>query len=177
MLVRTLLYEVTVPENNAHRVLILDDERVIVDVICMILNQSGFEARGVYTHQTAILAAHEFKPDVLLTGFVNCCEKNGCETAEEVLTFLPDCRIIVFSGQAATADFVDDFNRRGYAFELRAKPIHPQDLLTLLRGPRGAPFVLEPRHHAPESPLPVEPIRRILKRFQGLFRRRNLSAR
>lgn len=146
--------------NNALRVMVLDDQRVIVDALCMILKVSGFETRGVYTHEAAILAAHEFKPDVLLTGFVNCCEKDGCETAAEVLTFLPDCHIIVFSGQAITARVVDEYNRRGYAFEFYPKPIHPQDLIDALSGPRRPPFLLQdweaPASHAELGSKPAQ---------------------
>ena len=40
----------------------------------------------------------------------------------------------LFSGQAATADLLEDARKRGHQFEILAKPVHPQDLLQKLRG-------------------------------------------
>ena len=37
-------------------------------------------------------------------------------------------------GQAATADLLEKAHAQGYDFEILAKPVHPQDLLSKLRG-------------------------------------------
>jgi DNA-binding NtrC family response regulator len=116
------------------RVLLLDDDRITVDTLAVILNQNGYEARSVYNHRDAVATAREFCPDIFVTGFVNCCEKNGCETAIEILSLLPKCHVLIISGQAATADAVDEYRRIGYDFKAYAKPLHPQDFLHLLRG-------------------------------------------
>jgi DNA-binding NtrC family response regulator len=145
------------------RVLILDDERVIVDALCMVLNQSGYSAKGVYSHDRAIAIAHAFEPDVLLTGFNNCCDENGCETGAEVLTFLPQCRVMIFSGSAAAAPVVEEFSQRGYPFDVFAKPVHPQDLLDRLKkyqeADRDAGIAddLSPAPEIPPEPRPVLP--------------------
>ena len=115
------------------RVLILDDEKVIADTLCVVLNQSGYEARAAYDHASAMAVARQLEPDVLITGFNNCCEKNGGETAAEVLTFLPHCYVFIFSGSAAAAPALEEFWRRGYRFDVLAKPVHPQDLLEQMR--------------------------------------------
>ena len=41
----------------------------------------------------------------------------------------PECKVLLFSGQAATANLLDKARERGYNFELLSKPIHPSDLL------------------------------------------------
>jgi hypothetical protein len=46
---------------------------------------------------------------------------------------LPSCKILLFSGQAATADLLDRARVQGHEFEILAKPVHPQDLLARLR--------------------------------------------
>jgi hypothetical protein len=46
---------------------------------------------------------------------------------------LPKIKILLFSGQAATADLLEKARAHGYEFEILAKPVHPQDLLTKLR--------------------------------------------
>jgi len=119
--------------HNPLRVLILDDERIIVDTLCVVLKQGGYDARGTYTHDSAVSLAREFQPDAFLTGFLNHCKQNGCETAAEVLTFLPKCRIFIFSGTSAAGPVIEDYRRRGYNFEIFAKPLHPEILLAGLR--------------------------------------------
>jgi DNA-binding response OmpR family regulator len=114
------------------RVLVLDDSRVIADTICIIANQHGYECRSAYTHSSAVSIAREFLPNIFLTGFNNLCEKNGCETALEVLTFLPQCRVIISSGSAASAAEINVYCRR-YGFAFLAKGVHPHVLLDALR--------------------------------------------
>jgi hypothetical protein len=47
---------------------------------------------------------------------------------------LPACKILLFSGQAATADLLEKARAQGHQFEILAKPVHPQDLLAKLKG-------------------------------------------
>jgi ActR/RegA family two-component response regulator len=117
------------------RVLILEDDRVITDTICIILKQLGYATRGTYTHSEAMTTAREFRPNILITSFNNLCEKNGCETALELLEFLPECRVFIWSGSAAAAPVLEDYRRRGYEFEVLAKPVCPDELLVRLGPP------------------------------------------
>ncbi len=114
------------------RVLVVDDERVIADSLAMILNQSGFEARSVYSGEKALEAAAEFKPDMLITDVI-MADLNGIDAAIQMRAILPEIKILLFSGQAATADLLEKARTRGYEFEILAKPVHPQDLLSRLR--------------------------------------------
>jgi DNA-binding NtrC family response regulator len=116
------------------RVLLLDDDRITVDTLAAMLNQNGYESRTVYDHQAVVVTGRDFRPDVFITGVENCCEKNGFETAIDILSFLPACHVSIFSGQAAAADTLIEYRRIGYEFEVFAKPIHPQDLLHKLSG-------------------------------------------
>ena len=60
-------------------------------------------------------------------------DMNGIEAAIHIRGFLPACKILLFSGQAATADLLENARARGHEFEILAKPVHPQDLLAKLR--------------------------------------------
>ena len=113
---------------NRQRVLVADDERVIADTLAMILNQSGFETRVAYSGEQAVEIAIVFHPemmisDVIMTGV------NGIDAAIEIRRMLPEIKVLLFSGQAATADLLEKARARGYDFEILAKPVHPQDLL------------------------------------------------
>jgi CheY-like chemotaxis protein len=122
------------PENaNKTRVLVADDERVIADTLAMILNQSGFQARAAYTGEKALEMAAEFKPEMLISDVI-MAGLNGIDAAIKIREILPNIKILLFSGQAATADLLEKARERGYEFEILAKPVHPQDLLAKLRG-------------------------------------------
>jgi CheY-like chemotaxis protein len=121
------------PETIAKpKVLVADDERVIADTLAMILNQSGFEARAVYSSEKALEVVPEFKPNMLISDVI-MGEMNGIDAAIQIRTLLPNIKILLFSGQAATADLLEKARAQGYEFEILAKPVHPQDLLTKLR--------------------------------------------
>jgi CheY-like chemotaxis protein len=114
------------------KILVADDEPVIADTLAMILNQSGFEARAVYSGEEAVEVASKFAPDMLVCDVI-MAELNGVETAILMRTFLPKLKVLLFSGQAASADVLLQARARGYEFELLAKPVHPKDLLNKLR--------------------------------------------
>jgi len=114
------------------KVLVADDERVIADTLAMILNQSGFEARAVYSGEKVLELATTFKPDMLISDVI-MADLNGIDTAIGIRALLPGIKILLFSGQAATADLLEKARKDGHEFDILAKPVHPQDLLSRLR--------------------------------------------
>jgi CheY-like chemotaxis protein len=64
--------------------------------------------------------------DVVMPGIT------GIEVAIAVRNRLPDCKILLFSGQATTNDLLELAKTHGHEFEIVAKPIHPTDLLAKL---------------------------------------------
>jgi CheY-like chemotaxis protein len=115
------------------KVLVVDDERVIADTLAIILNQSGFDASAVYTGTDAVEKARANKPDLIISDVI-MPDMNGIEAAIRIRQILPQCKILLFSGQAATADLLEKARLEGHEFEILAKPVHPQDLLAKLRG-------------------------------------------
>jgi len=116
-----------------HKVLVADDERVIADTLAMILNQSGFEACAVYSGEKAVEMTSAFEPDMLISDVI-MADLNGIDAAIRIRQLRPGIKILLFSGQAATADLLEKARAQGYEFEILAKPVHPQDLLSRLRG-------------------------------------------
>jgi len=41
----------------------------------------------------------------------------------------PNCKVLLFSGQLATAHLLDSAHAQGFEFEVLSKPVHPADLL------------------------------------------------
>ncbi len=121
------------PDNHVKpKVLVVDDERVIADTLAMILNQSGFQAKAVYSGEAALEQATTFIPDMLIADVI-MADLNGIDAAIQIRALLPKVKILLFSGQAATADLLEKARTQGYEFEILAKPVHPQDLLSRLR--------------------------------------------
>jgi CheY-like chemotaxis protein len=114
------------------KVLVVDDEHVIADTLAIILNQHGYEASAVYSGAAAVERAHDVNPDLIISDVI-MQDMNGIEAAIRIRKFLPGCKILLFSGQAATADLLENARAQGHEFEILAKPVHPQDLLAKLR--------------------------------------------
>ena len=113
-------------------VFVVDDEPVIAQTLAIILNQAGFEATAFDHPHKAIAARPALHPDLLITD-VMMPGMTGVELAIHFRKAQPDCKVLLFSGQAATADLLEDARRDGYDFDLISKPVHPADLLAKLR--------------------------------------------
>jgi CheY-like chemotaxis protein len=100
------------PKNNKeHRpvVLVVDDESAIADTLAQIL--------------TLLMPPELLITDVMLPGM------SGIELAITMRRIFPDCRVLLFSGQAATSDLLTSAKRAGHDFTLLSKPVYPTDLL------------------------------------------------
>ena len=119
--------------NRRRSVLVVDDEHVIADTLAAILNESGFVAATSYCAEDALKIIEAGAPDLLITD-VSMPGMNGIELAIKVRLRYPTCKILLFSGHAATAGLFDEARSRGYDFQLLTKPVHPRDLLEHLQG-------------------------------------------
>ena len=114
------------------KVLVADDEQVIANTLAIILNQAGFDARAVFSGEKAVELLDSFQPDMLISDVI-MTGMTGIEAAIITRAKLPKCKILLFSGQAATADLLEKAREQGHEFEILAKPVHPTDLLAKLR--------------------------------------------
>jgi DNA-binding response OmpR family regulator len=109
-------------------VLVVDDESSIADTLAEILSRSGYAAVAEYDADSALERALLIPPEMLITDVV-LPGMNGIDLAIHIKRIFPDCKIILFSGQASTADLLAAANREGHQFVLLSKPVHPTDLL------------------------------------------------
>ena len=122
----------TAPRTTPTRTLVVDDEPLIADTIVQILNRNGFIAQAAYGGREAIDTARRIHPELILSD-VLMPHIDGVEAAIAIQKFLPTARIVLFSGQAATVEILARARKRGYHFELLAKPLHPTQLIKYLR--------------------------------------------
>lgn len=114
------------------KIIVVDDEPVIADTLVNILNGEGYDALCVSDGESAIQLARMLVPDVIVTDVI-MPGIDGIESAKAIMKFLPNCRIILFSGQAASTDLMAKARAEGYSFEVLAKPINPDMLLEKLK--------------------------------------------
>jgi CheY-like chemotaxis protein len=114
------------------KIIVVDDEQVIANTLAIILNQAGFEARAVFSGEQALELLETFQPELLIADVV-MPGMTGIEAAIATRNKLPRCTILLFSGQAVTADLLAQARTQGHEFEILAKPVHPSDLLAKLR--------------------------------------------
>jgi DNA-binding NtrC family response regulator len=114
------------------RVFVVDDETVIATTLTAILKQSGFDAVGFTNPLKALAAADEKSPDLLISDVV-MPQLSGIDLAIQLKEKAPACKVLLFSGQASTADLLASAHEGGHDFALLSKPVHPTDLLNAIR--------------------------------------------
>jgi DNA-binding response OmpR family regulator len=110
-------------------VLVVDDERVIADTLSVILSRSGFAVLTAYDGERALELAAAVTPDLLLSDVMMGPGIDGTQLAIAMVEKFPDCKVLLFSGHAATVDLMAKARRGGHDFTLMTKPVHPADLL------------------------------------------------
>lgn len=113
-------------------VLVIDDDPIIADTLAMVFNISGFEATAVYSGQHGLELAQQRSFDHLVTD-VMMNGMNGIEAAIAIHEVLPDCRILLISGNNDTAGLLSLAASKGHAFQILAKPVYPTILLDQMR--------------------------------------------
>jgi CheY-like chemotaxis protein len=123
---------------NPPVVLVVDDEKVIADTLSIILSRSGFVVQTAYDAASALELAEIIPPQLLLSDVMMGPGMDGTQLAIEMTNSYPDCKVILFSGHAATADLLERARELGHDFTLLTKPLHPADLLDRISDCFGA---------------------------------------
>jgi len=110
------------------RVFVVDDEEIIASTVATILRYQGFNATYFTEPLVALMAARSEAPDLLISD-VRMPLLSGVDLAVQVQECCPDCKVLLFSGQASTADMLQSALAEGHRFEIMMKPVHPTDLL------------------------------------------------
>jgi DNA-binding NtrC family response regulator len=114
------------------RIFVVDDEFIIASTLATILQRNGFDA-VFFTEPLAVLpAAREQAPDLLITD-VMMPGLSGIDLAIALKQECPNCKVLLFSGQAATVNLLEAARSKGHDFELLSKPIHPTEFLKKIK--------------------------------------------
>jgi CheY-like chemotaxis protein len=119
---------VALPQKTQPVVLIIDDERIIADTLSIILSRSGFSTLTAYDGLAGLELAQSTSPDLIISDVV-MPGMTGVDLAITIAQTMPNCKIILFSGQAATVDLLEDARHAGHYFTTLSKPVHPTEML------------------------------------------------
>lgn len=119
-------------------VLVVDDENRIADTLALILSSKGYASEAAYDAATALAICQTRTPDLIVSDVV-MPGMSGIDLAIAVRRDFSTCKILLFSGQAATADMLEEASAHGHRFELLAKPVHPLELLETVAQLLGRP--------------------------------------
>jgi DNA-binding NtrC family response regulator len=111
------------------RIFVVDDEPVIASTLAAILQTNGFSAKFFTCPIEALTAARSKAPDLLISDVV-MRGLSGVDLAIRIKAQCPECKVLLFSGQATTSDLLRDARSHGHDFQLLRKPVHPSEMLS-----------------------------------------------
>ena len=124
----------------AMRVLVVDDEHLIADTLALIFTSNGYDSRTAYSAEQALEMLEEWRPDLAIIDVI-LPGMNGIEFAIFLKASYPECHFLLFSGQPGTGTLLEDAKKKGYLFEILAKPLHPTFMLATVANMLSAPPV------------------------------------
>ena len=129
--------------NSVPRVFVVDDEHVIASTLAAILKLHGYSATFFTSPLEALASARASAPDLLISDVV-MRGLSGVDLAIQMKAQCPECKILLFSGQATTRDLLKDARSQGHTFQLLQKPVDPSILLVRM-GAIATPVKPSPR--------------------------------
>jgi len=131
------------------RVLVVDDERALADLVGSYLTRDGFEVSMAHDGQQAIDQARQVDPDVMVLD-LGLPKIDGVEVCRVVRTF-SDCYIIMLTARTDEIDKLIGLSVG--ADDYLTKPFSPRELLAriqaMLRRPRTSTASRQPSQEAP----------------------------
>jgi len=113
--------------------LVVDNEQLIADTLVRVLNLFGYTAKAAYGAEQALEMISGQPYDFLVTDVVMGDHMSGIDLVINVNALVPDCKTVLMSGHARTADLLRAAEEKGYHFSVLAKPVHPNEILERLQ--------------------------------------------
>lgn len=111
------------------RVLVVDDDRLVADTLCLIYQANGFDSEARYSAADGFERAKSYAPALVLCD-VTMPEESGLQLAERMQEEMPETRMLMLTAYASNAASVSAHSRRlRRPLKLLSKPCRPDDLL------------------------------------------------
>lgn len=115
-------------QDCTRRILIVDDESAIADTLALIFRTQHYDARVAYSAESAIELIAQWRADLAILD-VMLPGMTGIDLAIVIKANHPRCQVLLFSGHANTSMLLEEAGKKGYQFEVLAKPVHPTVML------------------------------------------------
>jgi two-component system, OmpR family, response regulator len=119
------------PDGTPIRVLVVDDEPSLVELLASVLRHEGFEAQTAADGGSAIRAAREFQPDAVVLD-VMLPDFSGLEVLRRLRAALPHVCVLFLTARDAVEDRVAGITAGGDDYV--TKPFSLEEVLARLRG-------------------------------------------
>jgi DNA-binding response OmpR family regulator len=111
------------------RVLVVDDDHLVADTLCLIFKVNGFQAEACYSAAEGLECARSFAPQLLLCD-VTMPDETGLQLAEKVHREMPGCKVLLLTAYSSNAIKVELYSEQmNRPLKLLNKPCHPEVLL------------------------------------------------
>lgn len=113
-------------------VLVIDDEKQIVELLEFILEKSGFEVISAVNGAFGFRKYKELEPDLVIVD-IFMPKKNGMETIDDILDINNDCKIIAISGGGRIINMDEKIKRlKELGVSFLSKPFEEDELISLV---------------------------------------------
>lgn len=113
---------------GSRKIMVVDDEVSIADTLALIFSSNGYDAQSAYSAEQALEMIEGWSPDLAIIDVV-LPGMNGIEFAIFLKASYPQIDFLLFSGQPGTGGLLEEAKKKGYLFEILAKPLHPTLML------------------------------------------------
>lgn len=116
-----------------HKILVVDDDRLVADTLTLIYRANGYESEARYTAADGLARARTFKPALVLCD-VSMPEESGLSLAEKMHNEMPGTEVLMLTAYSSNASKVQMQSiRMQRPLKLLAKPCPPDELLRVTR--------------------------------------------
>jgi two-component system, OmpR family, response regulator len=118
------------PDGSPVRVLVVDDETTLTELLSMALRYEGWEVRGAGDGATAVRLAREFRPDAVVLDIM-LPDIDGLEVLRRIHAESPDVPVLFLTAKDAVEDRIAGLTAGGDDYV--AKPFSLEEVVARLR--------------------------------------------
>jgi two-component system OmpR family response regulator len=122
--------DLTRPDGTPLRVLVVDDEVNIAELVSMALRYEGWEVRAAHTGSKAVAAAKDMKPDAVVLDMM-LPDFDGLEVLRRMRATQPDLPVVFLTARDAVEDRIAGLTAGGDDYV--TKPFSLEELVARLR--------------------------------------------
>lgn len=113
------------------KILIVDDDRTIVDFLKMLLETEGYETEEALDGHSALQRVRTFEPDVILLDYMLPKSMDGLEVLRQLRMNHPEISVVMLTGKGSEEVAVDCM--KAGAADYLVKPFENERLLSVIR--------------------------------------------